>query len=589
MINSTSFPLMRLDNYTFTDVSFLDIAKPANFGYVRLSRDEDTTKDSLENQKKILMDYAKQHGIELAYIFEDDNVSGYTFDRDGLNALRDLIDAGKVNTILVKDLSRLGRNNAKTLIFLDYLKEQGVRLIAVTENIDTRNMEDDMILGIKTWYNELYVKDISKKIRTAVRQRMKEGGLVIVPQFGYKENPEKPKTYIIDEPAAATVRKIFELYLEGYGDRKIADYLNEYIDKYPTPATYKKEKYNRGRPPKDKFAHVWSSTSVSRILRNDVYIGTLRCGKTQRTMIKGGQRNVPEEFHIVHENFFPPIIDKETFELAQKIRQSRVDCNVRAKTEKVHRYAGILECGTCGKPFVFQKRVYKKTGKIYKSYRCSTYHRHGIEYCTPHTVAEEALDEAVMLYLKNLLVSAKDNLKKVDEFIEEWNSRRRNYDRTIETIRYQIAQLKEEIKSYSRQLAKGQITDELFEELTKETMTNINMLNEQLNQVQELQAINADAKKGMIKSVEVLEKIVQNNELSNAHLNLLINKIIVKETDERTSKGNTVVDLVIKLNAPFKYHEQVGEVINKPTLPCGDVGSLITLLMLFNTNKRIST
>ena len=228
---------MRLDNYTFTDASFLDITKPANFGYVRLSRDEDTTKDSLENQKKILMDYAKQHGIELAYIFEDDNVSGYTFDRDGLNALRDLIDAGKVNTILVKDLSRLGRNNAKTLIFLDYLKEQGVRLIAVTENIDTRNMEDDMILGIKTWYNELYVKDISKKIRTAVRQRMKEGGLVIVPQFGYKENPEKPKTYIIDEPAAATVRKIFELYLEGYGDRKIADYLNEYIDKYSNPAT----------------------------------------------------------------------------------------------------------------------------------------------------------------------------------------------------------------------------------------------------------------------------------------------------------------------------------------------------------------
>ena len=540
----------------------------ASYGYVRLSRDEDSNKESLENQKKILLDFAKQQNIELACIFEDDNVSGYTFERDGLNALKDLVEAKKVNTLIVKDLSRVGRHNAKTLVFLEFLREKGVRLLTATDNIDTTDSDGDMLIGIKTWYNELYVKDISKKIRSALRQRMKEGGLVIVPQFGYRENPEKEGDYIIDESAAITVRKIFELYLEGYGDRKIADYLNANIDKYPTPASYKKDKYKIGRPKGDKFAHLWADTSISRIIKNDVYIGTLRCGKTQRTMIKGGQRNVPPEQQIIYKNYFPPIISEETFEMAQRNRENRVSKHVRAGgNEKIHKYAGILECSTCGKPFVFQKKQYKGEDKIYYNYRCSTYHRYGRVQCTPHTISEDVLDKEIMKFLKNILETAKDNVIKIDKFIEEWNSKRRNYDKTIDSLNYQLSQLKNDIMSYSTQLARGKINEELFDVLTAKSKEEINRLEEQLSQIKQLQIINTEAKKGIQKSVDILESIIEGGEISNAHLNLLLNKIIVKDTGIILSKGNQELELIFKLNIPFRYHQVIEESIHKQTLP----------------------
>lgn len=144
------------------------------YGYVRISRDEDGKKESIETQKKVIIDFAQQNGIDLIDIFEDNNVSGYTFERDGLNKLKELIEDGQVGALVAKDLSRIGRHNAKVLLFLDYLDDKKVRLMLKSDNYDSES-DDDTMLGIRAWYNEMYLKDLSKKITANIRQKQKEG------------------------------------------------------------------------------------------------------------------------------------------------------------------------------------------------------------------------------------------------------------------------------------------------------------------------------------------------------------------------------------------------------------------------------
>lgn len=175
------------------------------YGYARLSRDEDNrTKESLEVQQSLIRSYAKENNLNLIKVFVDDNVSGYTFDREGLNKLKELIKEDKVDVLLAKDLSRIGRHNAKTLFFLEFLKEYNVRLVLINEDYDSKEDDDD-IIGIKTWYNERYIKDISKKIKAHIKHKQKEEGLVIIPPFGYMKN-ENGKV-VIDPEAAPIVKK----------------------------------------------------------------------------------------------------------------------------------------------------------------------------------------------------------------------------------------------------------------------------------------------------------------------------------------------------------------------------------------------
>lgn len=205
------------------------------YGYVRISKDEDGKKESIETHKNVIIDFARQNGIELINIFEDNNVSGYTFKRDGLNNLKELIEDGMVDALVAKDLSRIGRHNAKVLLFLDYLDDKKVRLMLKSDNYDSES-DDDTMLGIRAWYNEMYLKDLSKKITANIRQKQKKG-LVIVQHYGYMKDPADKNKLIIDEDVAGTIRLIFKMYLDGYGCNRIAQYLNE--NGYETPSVHK--------------------------------------------------------------------------------------------------------------------------------------------------------------------------------------------------------------------------------------------------------------------------------------------------------------------------------------------------------------
>lgn len=558
-----------IDKMIESDVSNITIEKykrllknkkrPYVWGYARLSRDDDKDQNSLNNQKGIIRTFADTKEFDLVDILEDDNISGMTFDRDGFSLLKDLIDVGLVDIILVKDLSRLGRHKAYSALFIEHMNKAGVKAISIDENIDTSNENDDILIGFKQIINEQYAKDISRKIRSGMKQKQKEEGLVIIPPFGYYKNKNTKEIEILPE-ASEIINIIFKLYIDGLGAKKIASYLTE--NEYKTPSQYQKELLGKGIPSnKTKFAgYVWHDRTISRILNSDCYIGTLRNGVSTKNFITNTSKRTDEADHIVHEDFFPPIIDNETWDLAQAIKKNRSKNNVRASgNRKIHRYAGLLKCGDCNATFTSKRRKIK-TGE-YVEYVCNTYHRHSkSNYCTSHRIKESELDEIVYAYLERIKGLAEENLLKVDEFIKEWNNKKRDYSNDIDKIKLEIMTLKEDVKQYAQQLARNLINEELFIELTQENNQKIDLLDKQIQTLEEMIEINKDAKKGIESSVDLLTKIVEEKELSDAHLQMLVSNVIIFEDIQ----GKLSLD--ITLNTPFKYHTSLGNYFTEGTL-----------------------
>ena len=229
--------------------------------YYRLSRDEDAEMNSLQNQRQILVDYAEQNGYEITGESFDDNVSGMTFERKGLHQIELAVEDGKIDILLVKDLSRLGRHRTRTALFIDYLRENNVKVYSVTEGIDSSNENDDMIIGFKQLVNDFYAKDIGKKVRTGIRQKQKTGMPVNLPMGYYKD--KNTGEVLVDETAAAIVREIFEKFFAGYGLSTIAKDFNRRGIKSPEFFSHRK-KNPRHTEVARKF--LWVQTSVKRII-----------------------------------------------------------------------------------------------------------------------------------------------------------------------------------------------------------------------------------------------------------------------------------------------------------------------------------
>lgn len=281
--------------------------------YYRLSRDEDQEMNSLQNQRQILIDYAEQNGHEVVGESFDDNVSGMTFNRKGLGELEDAVDEGKVELVLVKDLSRLGRHRTQTDLFIDHLRQNNVKVISVTEGIDSSNENDDLLIGFKQIFNDFYAKDISRKVKAGIRQKQKSTGLIESLPLGYIADREK-KQVIIDEETAWIVREIFDLYLKGHGLTSIANILNSRGVR--SPEYYQRRKLADWKPNISK-KYLWVQTAVKRILSNELYIGTMVNHKSITSKIYKTKNFTDKDEQYRHENFCDPIIDKQTWDQAQ--------------------------------------------------------------------------------------------------------------------------------------------------------------------------------------------------------------------------------------------------------------------------------
>ena len=406
--------------------------------YARLSNDDDPAQNSLQNQQEICRAFAEKKGWSIAGSSADDNISGMNFSRRGLDILTAAVQAKQVDAVLVKDLSRLGRHRTQTALFIDFLRQQQVRVISVTEGVDTFCEEDDLMIGVRGLMNDYYAKDIGKKIRAGYRQKQKNG-LVITPPFGYWKDKNTGQIKV-DTEAAVTVRHIYSLYLHGCGQKEIARRLNSLGRKTPAQIRAERLGYDSQKSHKTRDGQfLWTYASVKNVLAEEAYTGVLV--NHRREYLGGKARAVSETDWLRHENFYPVIIEKTIWQQVQTRlkQQARPAVNNRTK----HRYAGLLTCQECGNVFSPMIRYWNGSRRV--EYVCRGYQRNGKGYCSSHRIHEELLDKAVWDYTEKLREQYAAELKKVTQLQKQWALRKPILDAHCLTLQKEILRLEQEI------------------------------------------------------------------------------------------------------------------------------------------------
>lgn len=406
--------------------------------YARLSNDDDPAQNSLQNQQEICRAFAEKKGWTIVGSSTDDNISGMNFSRRRLDMLTAAVQAKQVEAVLVKDLSRLGRHRTQTALFIDFLREKQVRVISVTEGVDTFCEEDDLMIGVRGLMNDYYAKDIGKKIRAGYRQKQKEG-LVITPPFGYWKD-RNTNQVLVQQEAAEAVQLIYALYLQGCGQKEIARRLNSLGRKTPAQIMTERLGYDSQKPHKTldgKF--LWTYASVKNVLAEEAYTGVLI--NHRREYLGGKVRPVNETDWFRHENVYPVIIEKAIWQKVQTRlkQQARPAVNNRTK----HRYAGLLVCQECGNVFSPMIRYWNGSRRV--EYICRGYQRNGKGYCSSHRIHEEILDKAVWNYTEKLREQYAAELKKVTQLQKQWALRKPVLDAHILSLQVKIQELEQEI------------------------------------------------------------------------------------------------------------------------------------------------
>lgn len=523
--------------------------------YYRLSRDEDDELNSLTNQRKIIYDYAVSQGHEIVGESFDDNVSGMHFNREGIDKIYDVVEQGRIDAIIVKDLSRLGRHRTQTALFIDYLREHDVRVLSATENIDSFNENDDLIIGFKGLVNDFYARDGSRRVRTGYRQKQKEG-IVITPPFGYFKD-KNTKQVIIVEEAAETVRYIFSLYLSGHGMKAIARQLND--EKRKTPAQIQLELLRKRQPhTRDHIRkkNIWDSTMVSRILQDEIYTGTLICHKSERNKINKTFRFTEPEEQFRHEDFLPAIVTKEMWQEVQNLIEQRKAVRVRAGTgHPILRYSGLLRCSDCGRTFV-GKRIKLKSGERVE-YICDTYLRYGKEHCSSHVIREELLDQLITEELRSAKRLYQQNWDRLQTIIDRWIPQQPSVEKKCKSLLSQIDTLEEEMEVILMERIRDKANAERYDRMIQKREAEITSIKKQLTELESLEDTLKTRQAELKRDIRMMDDILAEGNISESNLRLLVEKIYISEYDGK-------LDVDIHLKAPFRTHVdfyEKGEVV----------------------------
>ncbi len=485
--------------------------------YTRESRDEDGENyETIETQKELLIDFANQRNLgEIAKVYVDDNVSGSGFDRVGLNELKVDIENKQVDLILIKDLSRLGRNNAQTLLFLDYLEERRIRVISSDGRYDSE--KDNETVGIDTWYNERYIKDISKKIRANLIHKINRGEYIGSAPYGYRKSEEKRNRLVIDETTALVVKEIYNMYKTGYGYAYISRQLNS--KGYASPSS-KHGNTNAS----------WGPVAVQRIIANRVYTGDTIQRVSEKVSFKSKKtRRLPENMWVITENTHTPIIDKDTFYEIQKIRKGRRKGQGHHKGE-IHVFKGLLQCGKCGKTLFARKRKSRPMGYI-----CSTYAKYGLSQCTSHYINEEKLISVISKSILSAFNKKKWN-SEVQRLIENKIFKEKESDNNQNLLKKNLeSKIKQQDVLYMDKL-EGRISVELFERTNAFLEKSLASLRGMLRKVQ-------NSKNNYGNEVERIFKdyinYLKSGNLTNDMTRILIKNIVVFDQNDKLPEGIT--------------------------------------------------
>lgn len=512
--------------------------------YCRLSQDDgrEGESNSITNQKAILENYAKQHNMKNIRFFIDDGWSGTNFERPSFMKMKEEIENGNVSTVIVKDLSRFGRDHIMVGYFTEmFLPEANVRFIAINDNVDTENSESNEFAPFTNIFNEWYAKNTSKKIRAVVRAKGEAGKRVgtAIP-YGYIKNPDNPEQLMIDEEAAHVVKYIYELCICGKGPTQIAKQLT--AENIPTPTVYFKE---HGMPYNSKKAinTTWDGQSIIYILENMIYLGHTVNFKTTTKSYKSHKTiDLPKEDWLIFENTHPAIIEKSVWYKVQELRKNK---RRNTKSGKTSIFSGVLECADCGAKLYYC--TCKRYDKGQEHFVCSNY-KSNTGSCSVHYIRESVLYDIVLTQIQLMLEYL--NMFE-DEFVKsvmDKSSRDKKKEvsarkRLLECNKNRIAELDDIFKRIYEDNMKGKLSDERFAKLSADYEA------EQKQLIDETAVIEKELAKSeeTINNVEYFLNIVRQytdiSELSARVVNDLIDKIVIYAPDKSSGHRTQQVDI----------------------------------------------
>ena len=506
--------------------------------YCRLSRDDELTGDSnsIVNQKAILSKYVKENHFSNPLFFVDDGYSGTNFNRPGWSELLEKIEKGEVSTLIVKDMSRLGRDYLKVGFYTEILfVEKGVRFIAINNGIDSANQQDSDFTPFLNIINEWYAKDTSKKIRAVMKSKGEAGEhLCINPPYGYMKDPVNKKRWIVDGEAATVVKRIFSLCLDGYGPTQIARILKE--DKIITPTIHFQQtgRATRNAPP-DK-PYNWTGDTIADILERPEYQGHTVNFKTYKQSYKSKKVCYnPEEKWLVFENTHEAIIDADTWARVQELRKNK---RRPTRTGKTNMFSGIVRCADCG------EKLYYCTSKNFETrqdhFVCSTSRLKGKEVCPTHFIRAIVLEQGVLAHMRMTIACVANHeeqfrkamgAKQKAEAKRELTAKRRQLtqtERRIEELDRLFKRIYEDNVSGKLSDSRFQMLSDDYEQEQEELREKLLRLNEEINE-QEEQSENID------RFISKVRKYLDLDELTPAVLNDMVKAVYVHAPDK--SKG----------------------------------------------------
>ena len=502
-------------------------------GYCRISVDEELDREnvSIENQKAIISDFVKNKfpGSSLTF-FSDRDRSGYTFDqREDYQRMRKGLVSHKYDILLIKDFSRFSRRNSRGLVELEDLRDAGVRIISIGDGIDFPNDDDWLKIQFQFLINEMPVTDASKKVRNVIKRRQEDGKWICAAPYGYIINKHKDFEIVLTE--AEIVRLVYQKYLDGWGYKRIANYLTD--QGVPTPRMSERDrKESAGDDYHRPLNSEWSIITIQKMLDNDFYIGTLRQRKYKREKINGKDVRRSEDEQIVIEKHHQAIIDYRTFATVRSLRRKRTTSDYRGIRKNDNIYSGFLECGDCGSPMFAMAR-----SDLKDAYRCGLYHRRGLKGCTSHHIHVQKLDEIVKSYIRmvkensaGMIEQLERDLAKETEDVEEKERAADNLEQTLEDLKEELrATKRQRIRDIAKHPEQEALLEETYDEMEDDLVRRIEGLEHQLEMTIDRRNTIIQVNRAAKTALEVFDDILRKEKLERNDLELIIEKIKVFE------------------------------------------------------------
>ncbi len=507
--------------------------------YVRLSRDDNLEGDSysIVNQKKLLTKIAKEKGYINLLIFCDDGISGVTMERPGYKAMIEAIENNKISAVFVKDLSRLGRNYIEVgRLTEEFFPEHDIRLVAVSDNIDTQEGENELA-PIKNLFNEWYARDISKKRRISYKIKGNSGEPLGAPPYGYMRNPDNPKFWIIDEEAAAVVRRIFNMTMNGIGTEQIAETLEK--DKIMTPINYWASKgINRPGKKNPEYPYLWNSSTIISILDLQEYCGDVINFKTYSKSYKNKKRIANDkENQAVFKDVHEPIIERAVWE---KIQSKRGKTRKRKKADgEKNMFSGLLVCADCGSNLWYH---FNQANHDIKYFNCSGYNKGGRKVCSStHYIRVDFLEQVVLGEIRRLTKFATQYETEFAKLvmghsIQTAEQERRMKQKELNSLTSRNKELDVLFEKIYEDNVTGKISDERFSKLSVKYDAEQKELNIRIKELRD--ELDKDTNKSVSTDMFMtsVRKYTRARKLTPKMLNELIEKIEVYQAEEIDGK-----------------------------------------------------